>query len=127
VDHVVHFEIPVSDIDQAVKFYEQAFGWQISQDQMPDGSTYTSAVTTPVDEQQQPQKPGAINGALIERNDTFTAPVVTVDVDSVEDAISKVESAGGKALLPKASIPGMGEYAYVTDPSGNVVGLWRSY
>jgi uncharacterized protein len=124
MDSIVHFEIPVDNTDEAKKFYEQAFGWQIRQDKMPDGSTYTSAVTTET-ENSMPKKPGAINGAIIERDDTLKVPLVTVGVDSIDESIKKVEAAGGKVVVPKAEVPNIGEYAYVADPAGNIVGLWH--
>jgi predicted enzyme related to lactoylglutathione lyase len=49
---------------------------------------------------------------------------VTVSVDSIEDAIKKATDAGG-TLKQQGTVPGMGEFAYVLDPAGNIVGLWH--
>lgn len=125
MNKVIHFEIPVDDMGVAQKFYGEVFGWQIHTSEMPGGASYTSALSTAVGENQVPLEPGAINGALIERDDKLKSPLLTMDVESIEDAISKVEAAGGKVVAGKQTIPGMGEYAYVTDPAGNVVGLWH--
>ena len=126
MNSIVHFEIPSDDVNESKKFYADAFGWEIREDKMPDGSPYLSAVTAPMDENWMPKKPGAINGALIKRDDKLKSPVVTVSVESVEEAIKKVEKAGGKVVVPMATLEGMGEYAYVSDPAGNVIGLWRN-
>jgi predicted enzyme related to lactoylglutathione lyase len=126
MNSVVHFEIPVDDIDAAVSFYRNAFGWDIRQDDMPGGGTYTSAITTPSAEDGRPKDPGAINGAIIQREAQLSAPVVTVNVDSIEDVETKVTGAGGQVVVSKQTIPGLGEYSYVLDPAGNVVGLWHS-
>lgn len=126
MNSIVHFEIPVDDEETAKKFYSEVFGWQVRTDEMPGGGSYTSAITTPVDDDQMPIKPGAINGALIPRDEKLRHPVVTVEVDSIDDAIAKVVKAGGSELMGKATIPGMGEYAYVRDPAGNVIGLWHT-
>jgi uncharacterized protein len=126
MNSVVHFEIPVDDLQAAKQFYNEAFGWQLSTSDMPGGGSYTGAITTETDDSTQiPKKAGAINGALIQRDEQLKVPVVTVDVESIDDAVQKVEAAGGRVLAPKQVIEGMGEYAYVTDPSGNVVGLWH--
>jgi uncharacterized protein len=125
MNKVIHFEIAVDDVEAAHKFYGDAFGWQIHTSEMPGGGSYTSALTTAVDEKQNPLEAGAINGALVPRDDKLKTPLVTVGVDSIDEAISRVEAAGGKVVAGKQTIPGMGEYAYVSDPSGNVVGLWR--
>jgi predicted enzyme related to lactoylglutathione lyase len=126
MNSIVHFEIPVNNMDAAKKFYQEAFDWELSDNDMGDGTNYTTATTTPVGENFMPTKPGAINGALIPRDKDFKTPVITVDVDSIDDAIAKVEKAGGKLHVPKGTVPGMGEYAYVTDVAGNVIGLWHS-
>ena len=34
---VVHFEIPVNDIDRSIAFYEKIFGWKFQKWDGPDG------------------------------------------------------------------------------------------
>ena len=122
---VVHFEIPADDVERAKQFYGSIFGWQL---QDVPGMDYTSVVTTPVDEQSQlPREPGAINGGLFRRSaDAPSTPVVTIDVDSVDDALKQIEAAGGSVVQPRTELPGMGAFAYFTDPEGNVLGLWEN-
>ena len=122
---VVHFEIPADDVERAKRFYGSIFGWEL---QDVPGMDYTSLVTTPVDEQSQlPREPGAINGGLFRRSaDAPSTPVVTIDVDSVDDALKQIEAAGGSVVRPRTELPGMGAFAYFTDPEGNVVGLWEN-
>lgn len=126
MNSIVHFEIPSDDMEKSKEFYSKAFGWNIRTDKMPDGSDYNSAETAPTGEDLLPKEPGAINGALIKRDDKLKTPVITVDVDSVEEAIEKVEKAGGKVVIPKATMEGVGEYAYIADPAGNIIGLWHN-
>jgi hypothetical protein len=73
-----------------------------------------------------PTEPGAINGAIIERQGQLTAPVITITVDSVEDYLKKVTDAGGEIVAGKQEVASMGYYAYVADPAGNVIGLWEN-
>jgi predicted enzyme related to lactoylglutathione lyase len=131
MDGVAHFEIAVDDKEKAKEFYGSAFGWQIMDMPMQmDGGTgsYTVAMTTEVDPQtQMPTTPGAINGAIIERTDQIKAPVITINVGSIDDALDKVTAAGGSVVQGKQEITGMGAYAYVTDVSGNVIGLWETF
>jgi predicted enzyme related to lactoylglutathione lyase len=126
VRKVVHFEIPADDLDRAKAFYGGVFGWQISSFDMPDGSTYTGASTVAVDETMTPTEPGAINGALVQRDASNPAPVVTIDVDDITAALAEVAAAGGSTVMPRTAIPGMGAFGYFTDPEGNVVGLWET-
>jgi predicted enzyme related to lactoylglutathione lyase len=88
---------------------------------------YTVIQTTEVDEQtQMPTTPGAINGGLMRRTGNTPSPVLTIDVDSIDSALKQVDAAGGGVVQPRTEIPGMGAYAYFTDPEGNTLGLWET-
>ena len=123
---VVHFEIPAEDLDRAKKFYDSIFGWELQTMPMADGE-YTSIKTTAVDDQtQMPTEPGAINGGMFERTDRLTTPVITIDVDAIDDALKQIEDSGGSTVTPRTPIPGMGAFAYFKDSEGNVLGLWET-
>jgi predicted enzyme related to lactoylglutathione lyase len=127
VPGVVHFEIPVDDLDRAKTFYRAVFGWDLETIPMPGMGGYTTVVTTPVDpDTQQPAEAGAINGGMTERGPSTPTPVITVDVESIDAALRNVESAGGHLVTPRTEIPGMGAFAYFADSEGNVTGLWES-
>ncbi len=126
MDPIVHFEIPVDDLDRAKKFYGPIFGWNLTDWPMPDGSSYVGVHTTPIDEKtRQPLKPGAINGGMMKRNAMAKAPIFAVQVSSIDEKVKMIEQAGGKVIMPKVDMMGMGFYAYVTDLEGNVLGLWE--
>lgn len=126
MDPLVHFEIPVDDLERARKFYGEIFGWNLEDWPMPDGSTYIGVRTTPVDEKtRQPLKPGAINGGIMKRNPQAKAPILAVHVESIDERIKQVEAMGGKVIMPKIDMMGMGFYAYVSDLDGNTIGLWQ--
>jgi predicted enzyme related to lactoylglutathione lyase len=121
---VVHFEIPTENKERANTFYQTAFKWNLIPMQ---GMDYTSAITTPSDEQTgMPSTPGAINGALFPRTENLKTPIITIDVEDVDAALAQVESAGGSVAQAKDAVPGMGYYAYFTDTEGNVLGLWQT-
>jgi predicted enzyme related to lactoylglutathione lyase len=123
---VVHFEIPAEDLDRAKNFYGSVFGWKLETMPVPGGE-YTSAMTTPVDEQTQlPTEPGAINGGMMQRDERTPSPVITIDVDGIDDALKEIEANGGSTVTPRTAIPGMGAFAYFKDPDGNVLGLWET-
>ena len=78
---VVHFEIPSEDKARAKKFYSEVFGWMISDMAFGD-ETYTAAITTPSNEQTgMPNKPGAINGDIFDREDKLKTPVININVE----------------------------------------------
>jgi predicted enzyme related to lactoylglutathione lyase len=50
----------------------------------------------------------------------------TIGVASVDDAVSKVQSAGGKVIRPKSAVPDVGWLAYCEDTEGNRFGIMQS-
>ena len=124
MDSVVHFEIPVDDLERAKGFYATVFDWDLQA--FPE-MQYTTATTTPVDEtSMRPSEPGAINGGLMSRSKETPSPVITIGVASVEEALKKVEAEGGTVITPSTPIPGMGAFGYFKDSEGNVMGVFQS-
>ncbi len=52
--------------------------------------------------------------------------MITLNVDDVDKALSKVENLGGKTVMGRQAVADMGFSAYFQDPEGNVVGLWQN-
>ncbi len=118
------FEVPYDDQNRAQKFYTDVFGWQINK--MPD-MDYHMAVTTESDPKtMMPKSPGAINGGMLKKDPTGPYPVLVIGVSSVDEHIKKIEDAGGKVVMPKMNVGEMGIYARVSDPEGNIIGIWES-
>ena len=111
---VVHFEILADDPGRAVKFYETVFEWKTTRWSGPQG--YWLMTTGPESEL-------GINGAIMNRNDPKSTIYAIVDVPSVDEYVQKVEAAGGKIVLPKMAVPGVGYVAYFADSEGNVLGM----
>ena len=114
---VVHFEIPADDPARAVSFYEEVFGWTMTKWEGP--SEYWLISTGPEGE------PG-IDGGLAKRATPETGTENTIDVDSVDDFVAKIEANGGKILRPKSAVPGVGWLAYCQDTEGNTFGIMQS-
>ena len=125
---VVHFEIPTDDMARAKEFYGSIFGWDLQDMQGEAMGLYTLAMTTPVDEKTQaPTEPGAINGGLMKRSGDTPSPVITIQVDGIDDALKKIEAGGGSTVQARTEMPGMGAFAYFKDSEGNVMGLWETF
>lgn len=120
---VTHFEIPADDVDRAQAFYREAFGWRTQS--VPE-MNYTLVSTTEIDDSGAPKEPGAINGGLMTRGGAFTAPVITVEIDDIDDTLLTIEKLGGAVATPKTTVGDMGFAAYFTDTEGNVIGLWQN-
>jgi predicted enzyme related to lactoylglutathione lyase len=120
---VVHFEIPADDLSRAGEFYREVFDWDISP---VAGMDYAMLSTTPSDASGMPKDPGAINGGMLPRDEARTGPVITIDVDDIDEALQRIEDRGGAAVLTKQEVMGMGYTAYFTDTEGNLIGLWQT-
>ncbi len=111
---VTHFEISVDDPERAIKFYTDAFGWEIKKWEGP--MEYWLVMTGPKDQ------PG-IDGGLMKREHPGASTTNTINVPSVDEFISKIKEAGGKIVAPKQSIPGVGYFASCQDTEGNTFGI----
>ena len=121
---VVHFELPYDDGDRARQFYAQAFGWDLVP--MPE-LDYTMVSTGPVTDDGRPTEPGFINGGTLHRSSAAApGPVVVVDVEDIDTALTAIEAAGGSTVLGRQPVGEMGFAAYVRDTEGNVIGLWQT-
>ena len=114
MNRVIHFEIAADQPERAATFYREVFGWNIQKWEGP--IDYWLAGTGDRSE------PG-IDGAIKHRMQSDQAIVNTIQVPSVDEYLAKIEHAGGKTVMPKAEIPGVGFHAYCRDTEGNLFGI----
>lgn len=114
---IVHFEIPSEDVERANKFYGSLFGWKM--EKFP-GMDYWTFQTT--DEKGN----SAIGGGVMKKQHPQHTITNYIGVDSVVEYSKKVESLGGKVMVPKTEVPKFGWFAVCLDTEGNTFGLWES-
>jgi predicted enzyme related to lactoylglutathione lyase len=119
---VVHFEVPFDDGDRARKFYSEVFGWTIAE--LPE-LHYSIVQTGPTDEKGYPTGVGYIGGGMFKRESPTDRPVITIDVDDLDDALRRIEERGGMTVLGRQEVGEMGWAAYFKDVEGNLMGLWQ--
>jgi predicted enzyme related to lactoylglutathione lyase len=114
------FEIPAKDITRAKKFYESIFN--IKMEDMPEmmGMKMSSF---PAD-----MGNGKVSGALAQSTNhkpSTDGAVVYLNANpSIQTVIDRIESNGGKVVMPKTQIsPEIGCMAFFVDTEGNRVGL----
>ncbi len=116
------FEIPVTDIDRAKKFYETIL--DIEMVKRADGND--EAVFFPFNPNVIQATSGRITGVLSKtaRNSpSSNGTVVYINASpNIQTVLDKVEQAGGKIIAPKTKIPA-GFIAIIIDSEGNKVGL----
>jgi predicted enzyme related to lactoylglutathione lyase len=115
---IVHFDVPIDDIERAKKFYTELFNWKI--EKMPGPMEYYSISTTDEKGVQ------GIGGGMGKRGEPNQRIVNYIGVSSVDEYLIKVEQLGGKVLMPKTTVPGFGFLATCLDTENNVFGLWQS-
>jgi len=108
-------ELMTSDVPGAKAFYSELLGWTLSDMESSCGS-YTMAragdtevagiMATPSEAQGMPPAWGAY-----------------VTVDDVNAMPARVESLGGKVILPPQDIPEVGRFMVMQDPQGAVLML----
>jgi predicted enzyme related to lactoylglutathione lyase len=114
-----HIHIPVDDIDRAKKFYRDVFGWEVEE----TGSMYQMMRMEPKSERGQPVPWGATYGGLYKRQRSGEPLSLVIEVPSLDEAIRKVQAAGGKLVTPKERVGVYELLAEVRDTEGNLFGL----
>ena len=120
---IVYFQIPADDIERSKKFYNQLFGWKIDKSReanTPEGMENWSITTTDHNGKE------ALGGGMSKRQMPQQQITNFIDVKSVDEYSSKAERLGGKVVVPKTAIPGMGYYAVCLDTENNSFGIFES-
>jgi uncharacterized protein len=121
MDHtIIHFEIPANDVEKLKRFYEEVFGWKITQASGP--IEYWVIETVPVDENGKLLRTG-VNGGMYKKMVSESRPVNYFAVESISDFLAKIERMGGKVTQPKQEVPEIGWIAAAEDPEGNLFAL----
>ncbi len=115
------FEIPVVNMERAVKFYGDVFKQEMKTFEVDEQRTI--ALMPPgagIDEDIAPQG-SLLHVAGFEPSNTGS--IIYFDpVDGIDVVVGRVEAAGGKITFPKFRI-GDGYLATFIDSEGNIVGL----
>ena len=111
-----HFEIQADDPEKISGFYRDLFDWEVATWDGPQ--SYWLVTTGPEDQ------PG-INGGIMGWHFKQQAVINTIMVDSLDDMLGRVETAGGKKVHGPDEVPGVGMHAYCADPEGNLFGLMQ--
>ncbi|MFV9630619.1 MAG: VOC family protein [Methanosarcinales archaeon] len=114
---ITHFIAPADDMERAKKFYAELFGWKI--EKFPGPIDYYAIATTAENGED------GLGGGLVKREEPQDTIVNYVDVPSVDEYIARVEKLGGKVVVSKTAVPGIGYAAVCIDTENNTFGLWE--
>jgi predicted enzyme related to lactoylglutathione lyase len=113
---VVHWELWSKEPEKLSKFYQQAFDWKVTFHQ----EMSYRIVETGGD--------GGINGGIFTPDRSGPWPgnmSMYIQVDDLEAHAKKIEAAGGKIVVARQEVPGMGAFSLFEDPDGRVMGCWE--
>ena len=111
---VVHWELWSEDPARIADFYQKVFGWTIRA--IPE-LNYRLVETGGV----------GINGGIMkpQRGPWPGKLALYIDVDDIERFNQKIREAGGKIVVEKVDVPGVGQLSLFEDPDGRVLGIWK--
>ena len=114
-----YFEIPVTNMQRAIKFYESVFGSEFSKENIHGNEMALFPFNG---------KNSGITGALAKGEiykPSTSGTLIYLSTEDIEKTLEKVKSHGGIILFPKTAA---GEYGYVAefkDVEGNRIALFR--
>jgi predicted enzyme related to lactoylglutathione lyase len=111
---IVHIEFSTYDREAAGKFYGELFGWEVQQ--LPDMNYATFTTGEGV---------GGGFSPITDNNPAGTV-LVYIGTDDIPATLARIKSMGGKIVVPESPIPDMGWFAIFQDPTGNLVGLYKT-
>jgi predicted enzyme related to lactoylglutathione lyase len=113
------YDVMTPDPVSAAKFYNVVFGWTVK-DASVGGNTYSTFSAGNL----------TIGGMMLltdEAKKQGTPPCWTgyVLVNNVDDAVTRIQKAGGKLMHPVTDVPGVLRFAVVSDPQGAVFIIFK--
>lgn len=109
-------EIPVTDMEKSVAFYNNVFGYEMEIDNSgPNPMAVLGGLENTAGAHLYPGKPAPDSGNTIHLGLQ----------DSLEAGMERCKKAGGEVLSPPIAIPA-GRFAYAKDLDGNSIGLFEA-
>jgi predicted enzyme related to lactoylglutathione lyase len=114
---LTHFEIPVDDVDKAKEFYSNLFDWEFN---YMEEMKYLMFNTESEDGKTK------LSGGIFKKPNESFKVTNYFSVKNLDESAKKVEVLGGKIVVPKTPVPGMGWFVHFTDIDGNLLALWEN-
>lgn len=115
-----YFEIPVSDIDRAIKFYSSVFGYDFTRETIHGNEMAMFPLNSDAE---------GIGGALAKGEiyvPSKTGSLIYLNVQSIDKTLEAIEKHGNAILFPKTKAGDYGFVAEFEDSEGNRVALFQN-
>ena len=112
----VHVELSTTDLGKAKSFYQSLFNWQLKDEDMGGGMSYTMISV------------GEGTGGGMMKHPVPGAPsawLPYVLVDDISAATAKAKSLGATVIKDVTEVMGAGWLSIIADPTGAMLGLWK--
>lgn len=119
INSVVYFEIPVNNIERAIRFYKNVFGFHFEHTNID----HNEMALFPFSE-----KTGGISGALAKGEiykPTNDGVLIYFGTDNIDETLKRAVDNGARILYPKTN-NGIGFVAEFEDSEGNRIALYQS-
>lgn len=115
------FEIPSTDLDRATKFYETIFNSKLIPMDFPN----IKMRMFPLDDMMTQVGGAIVDSGGFHKPSATEGPLIYLNANpDVQIILDRIESAGGKILVPKTEIsPEIGHMAVFTDTEGNRIAI----
>lgn len=113
---VVHWELWSKDPEKISNFYAKVFDWKIQNIPELNYRMVDTGGGT------------GINGGIMKPYRSGPWPgnmAFYIDVADLDAYGKKIVAAGGKIMVEKQEVPGMGFFSLFEDPEGRMLGIWK--
>jgi uncharacterized protein len=113
----VHIELDTTNLGEAKEFYGALFDWDLKDEKMGPTDTYTTIGV------------GEGTGGGMLKHPMPNAPslwIPYVEVKDVASATKKAKALGATVIKENQTVPEMGVFSLITDPTGATIGLWET-
>jgi predicted enzyme related to lactoylglutathione lyase len=114
MNRVAHFDILAENPEKLEEFYSSVFGWKFEK---WDGPMEYWLIMTG-------EGLGIDGGMGLKSPQSSNAN--TIEVENLEETLSKIQELGGAVIASKSAIPGIGWFALFKDMDDNVFGLMQN-
>jgi predicted enzyme related to lactoylglutathione lyase len=114
-DSLRHIAINCEDVPRALRFYQAVFGWNFQPWGPPGFFHSTDAGVMAALQPRRELVPGV----------RMTGPECSFGVQDIDATAAAVEKMGGRIVMPKVRIPGVGTLIFFQDPEGNIAGAMQ--
>ena len=114
-----YFEIPVNDMDRAIKFYSHVFNVEFTKEVIHE----CEMAFFPFD-----VEGGGISGSPAKGEiykPSIEGSLIYLSTESIDKTMAKAKEFGGEELFPKTSVPDLGFSAEFRDSEGNRIALFE--